>query len=57
MLLSNPDSAITSGFAGEVFQLGSEEKKRVASIRATSLADFARQLNIVQNAMQGCAAD
>jgi hypothetical protein len=44
MLLSNPASAIAMGFGGEAFHLGIEEKKCLASIQATSLADFASQL-------------
>lgn len=44
LLLSNPEKAIDSGYAGEVFRLAYEEKSRVASIKATSLADFAMQL-------------
>ncbi len=45
LLLSNPAKAIESGYGGEMFDLAREEKKRVASIHATSLADFASQLN------------
>jgi hypothetical protein len=44
MLLSNPARAIAMGFGGEAFHLGIEEKKCLASIQATSLADFASQL-------------
>jgi len=44
MLLSNPGKAVSTGYAGEAFHLPHEEKKRLASIRATSLADFASQL-------------
>jgi len=44
MLLSNPAGAIAMGFGGEAFHLGKEEKKYLASIQATSLADFASQL-------------
>lgn len=47
LLLSNPGKAIESGYGGETFSLAREEKKRVASIRATSLADFASQLSQV----------
>lgn len=57
MLLTNPDKAVTTGFAGETFTLRPEEKKRISSIRATSLADFARQLTQPQVAYLGCAAD
>ncbi len=47
LLLSNPGKAIDIGFGGEMFNLAREEKKQVAAIRATSLADFASQLNQV----------
>lgn len=43
-LLSNPGQAIARGFRGEKFHLCNEDRKRVASIRASSLADFASQL-------------
>lgn len=43
-LLSNPVQAVTTGYWGEKFQLGSEERQHLASIRATSLAEFATQL-------------
>lgn len=45
MLLTNPGKAIAAGFGGEAFHLESEESKRVASIRAATLADFATELN------------
>lgn len=44
LLLSNPEMAISSGYGGEMFHLPKEEKRRVASIRASSLEDFACQL-------------
>lgn len=44
LLLSNPEMAISSGYGGEMFHLPKEEKKRVASIHASSLEDFACQL-------------
>lgn len=47
LLLANPGKAIDRGYGGEHFTLAREEKKRVAAIRATSLADFASQLNRV----------
>lgn len=47
LLLSNPGKAIESGYGGETFSLAREEKKRVASIRATTLAEFASQLSQV----------
>jgi hypothetical protein len=49
LLLSNPGKAIERGFGGEQFRLGREDRTRVAAIRATSLADFASQL---QQSMQ-----
>jgi hypothetical protein len=44
MLLSNPAGAIAMGFGGEAFHLGNETRQYLASIQATSLADFASQL-------------
>lgn len=44
-LLKNPAQAIASGYWGEKFHLGNEERQRVASIQAKSLADFATQLS------------
>lgn len=43
-LLTNPAQAIANGYRGEKFHLGSENRKRAAAIRASSLADFASQL-------------
>ncbi len=43
-LLKDPVRAITTGYWGEKFHLGNEERKRLAAIRASSLADFASQL-------------
>ncbi len=48
MLLNNPDKAIAAGFGGESFHLPREEKTRLASIRATSLADFASQVRAME---------
>ena len=47
LLLSNPGKAIAAGFGGEAFDLDNEDRNRLASIRATSLAEFASQLNSV----------
>lgn len=47
LLLANPGKAIERGYGGETFSLAREEQKSVASIRATSLADFASQLSQV----------
>lgn len=51
MLLRNPGLALASGYGGESFHLANEEKDRVASIRATSLADFANQLAQIQDSL------
>ena len=48
MLLSDPGKAISRGYGGENFHLVNEDKKKVASIRASSLADFALQLSKIQ---------
>lgn len=45
LLLSNPSLAIKSGYGGEAFNLESEESERISAIKATSLAEFARQMN------------
>lgn len=45
LLLSNPSLAIKSGYGGEAFNLPSEESERISSIKATSLAEFARKMN------------
>ncbi len=49
LLLTNPKQALASGYAGEAFHLGSEEQARVSAIRASSLEDFARQLQQIQD--------
>jgi hypothetical protein len=56
LLLSNPGKAIDNGYGGEMFNLAREEKKRVAAIQATSLADFASQLNQVIELNQAAMA-
>lgn len=48
MLLANPAKAIAAGYGGEKFNLKNEEENRLASIRATSLADFASQLRSLE---------
>lgn len=45
LLLENPGKALSSGFAGENFQLTSEARVMVEAIHATTLAEFATQLN------------
>lgn len=57
LLLSNPSMALTVGFAGEKFQLNTEDRNRLTAIRATSLVDFATQLNVaMKTPMQGFSA-
>lgn len=45
LLLSDPALAIRSGYGGEDFHLANEETQKLSSIRASSLAEFARQMN------------
>jgi hypothetical protein len=45
MLLSDPIKAISCGYSGEHFDLDHEDKSRLATIHATSLAEFAAQLS------------
>jgi hypothetical protein len=45
LLLKNPGKAISRGYAGEQFKLGSEEQHKLASIKATNLAEFAWKVN------------
>lgn len=45
LLLTNPGMAIKSGFGGEAFHLASDETNRIAAIRVSTLAEFARQMN------------
>lgn len=45
LLLTNPGLAIRNGFGGEAFHLGSEDTHRISSIRVSTLAEFARQMN------------
>jgi hypothetical protein len=44
LLLTNPASALASGYNGESFRLDRDDKDLVLSIRAKSLAEFARQI-------------
>lgn len=53
MLLANPAKALAAGFAGEAFHLENEERNRVASIRAATLADFASELNRMRTNRSG----
>lgn len=43
-LLNNPGEAISSGFGGEAFNIGSDVVARLSTIRAASLSEFASQL-------------
>jgi hypothetical protein len=43
-LLANPDKALAAGYRGEPFHLATEERSQLASIRASSLAEFAAQI-------------
>jgi len=45
LLLANPGMAIKNGFGGEAFHLGADEANRIAAIRVSTLAEFARQMN------------
>lgn len=55
-LLKNPGQAISGGYRGEKFNLGNEEQKKLASIRASNLADFANQMSQVQHYGRVCSA-
>jgi len=44
LLLTNPELALSMGYSGESFDLSSEEKRELTSIKANSLEDFASQL-------------
>jgi len=44
LLLKDPEKAINSGYSGETFELNLEDKRRLSSIRANSLSDFASKL-------------
>lgn len=56
LLLSNPGKAIAAGFGGEAFDLDNDDKNRLTSIRASSLAEFASQLNTSRGAAVGFSA-
>lgn len=46
MLLQDPYTALQKGYLGETFSISKEEMDAIISIRAESLPDFARQLNM-----------
>jgi hypothetical protein len=43
-LLRDPRKAISSGYAGEAFNLSADVVARLSTIKASSLSDFASQL-------------
>lgn len=45
LLLSEPAKALSAGYNSETFHFTREERERIISIRALSLADFANQLS------------
>ncbi len=47
MLLQDPHYALQKGYLGETFKLSDEERNLIVSIRAESLSDLARQVNLV----------
>jgi hypothetical protein len=59
LLLTNPELALKSGYGGEAFHLAQEEASHISSIRANSLAEFARQMNRIpqRNSFASIAAD
>jgi len=44
LLLNDPEQAISNGYSGETFEMNSEDKMILSSIRANNLSDFATQL-------------
>lgn len=46
MLLHDPHHALQTGYLGETFKLSDEERDLLMSIRAESLADLARQMQL-----------
>lgn len=48
LLLADPNEALSLGFNGEQFQFAKEEQERILSIKARSLAEFAKQLTLSQ---------
>jgi hypothetical protein len=46
MLLHDPHHALQTGYLGETFKLSDEERSLIVSIRAESLSDLARQVNL-----------
>jgi hypothetical protein len=48
LLLQNPREALVNGYLGETFPLTSEESDLIASIRANTLSDLAKQVCFTQ---------
>lgn len=44
MLLEDPETALQRGYLGERFELSRDERERLTSVRAHSLADLARTI-------------
>lgn len=44
LLLENPSEALMKGYLGETFTLTPEESSLIASIRANTLSDLAKQV-------------
>lgn len=44
-LLSEPESALASGYLGQAFALTDQEKTIISSVRARDLTDFAQKVN------------
>jgi hypothetical protein len=44
LLLTNPAKAISAGYRGQSFHLPKDERVRLVSIHASSLAEFAAQI-------------
>jgi hypothetical protein len=46
MLLQDPEAALQRGYLGEKFELSHEERERLTSVRARSLADLVRTIAV-----------
>jgi hypothetical protein len=46
VLLDDPHTALQAGYLDETFKLSDEERDLIVSIRAASLSDLARQVNM-----------
>ena len=44
MLLEDPETALQRGYLGERFELSREDRERLTSVRAQSLADLAKTI-------------